>query len=158
MLSEQGIQLKTKAYGFFKQGEREYAQRLASEQGVNGLLEWQSFSEEQELIDEYQKSFVAIIPYTGYAGYFPAACAMGNAVPIIATNVLGHSEYVSDVGLMISPGSPEEIVSAVTRLVEDDALKKELGAKGRKRAEERLTWEAVAAQTLEVFNKALAGG
>jgi glycosyltransferase involved in cell wall biosynthesis len=79
-------------------------------------------------------------------------------VPIIATNVLGHSEYVSDVGLMISPGSPEEIVSAVTRLVEDDALKKELGAKGRKRAEERLTWEAVAAQTLEVFNKALAGG
>lgn len=114
-------------------------------------MEWRSFGSEAELTDEYQKSSIAIIPYTGYAGYFPAAYAMGNAVPIVATDIMGHAEYVRDVGVLIRPASSEELASAVSRMLDDGALREELGAKGRKRAEDSLSWEAVARQTLAVY-------
>ena len=157
LLQEEGISLRTKVYGFFMEDEMEYALQLASDQGVEGLLEWQSFRNEAELTDEYQKSLVCVIPYTGYAGYFPAAQAMGNAVPIVATDILGHSEYVAGAGLMVAPGSPEELVSALRRVLKDEGLRRELGANGRKRAEEALGWDTVAAQTLDVFRNALEG-
>ena len=155
LLKENGVQLRTKIYGFFMGDEKEYAVRLATEQGVANLLEWQSFSDESELIAEHQKSLVCVIPYTGYAGYFPAAHAMGNAVPVVATDILGHVEYVSGAGLMVPPASPEKLASAIGRLLADESLRKELGACGRQRAEQTLSWENVATQTLDVFGKVL---
>lgn len=83
--------------------------------------------------------------------------SMGNGVPVIATDVLGHSEYIDGTGLMVAPGSPEQLVSAIKTVLSDDALRNELGANGRKRAEESLSWESVAAQTLRVFENALEG-
>jgi glycosyltransferase involved in cell wall biosynthesis len=157
LLRDQGIELKTKIYGFFRKNEKEYALHLAADEGVDGLLEWQSFTNEGELIEQYQKSLVSVIPYTGYAGYFPAAYSMGNAVPVVATDILGHAEYLAGAGLMVPPAAPEELVSAVKRVLEDDALRNEMGANGRKRAEETLSWETVAAQTLEVFRRVLEG-
>jgi glycosyltransferase involved in cell wall biosynthesis len=154
ILQEEGITLRMKVYGFFLGHEKEYALRLASDEGVEGLLNWQSFKNESELIDEYQKSILCLIPYTGYAGYFPAAYAMGNGVPIIATDILGHSEYVDGAGLTVTPASPEQLVSAIKRVLNDDTLRKKLGANGRKRAEEALSWKAIASQTLEVFKNA----
>jgi glycosyltransferase involved in cell wall biosynthesis len=157
LLREEGIDLKTKVYGFFMEDEKEYAEWLAAEQGVEGLLTWQSFRNEAELTEEYQNSLVCVIPYTGYAGYFPAAYAMGNAVPVVATDILGHSEYVAGAGLMVPPASPKELVSALRRVLEDEVLRKELGDNGRKRAEETMSWETVAAQTLDVFGNVLGG-
>jgi glycosyltransferase involved in cell wall biosynthesis len=157
MLRGEGIDLRVKIYGFFSGNEKDYAIGLARAEGVDGLLEWQNFANEGELTEEYQKSLVCLIPYTGYAGYFPAAHALGNGVPVIATDILGHSEYVDGAGVLIPPGSPEELVSAVKTMLSDDALRQELGAKGRKRAEEVLSWETMAAGTLEVFRAAVEG-
>jgi glycosyltransferase involved in cell wall biosynthesis len=155
LLREQGIDVNTRIYGFFRKNEKEYALRVAADQGVDGSLEWQSFTNEGELIDEYQKSLVNVIPYTGYAGYFPAACALGNAVPIVATDVLGHGEYVGDAGLLVPPASAEQLADAMARVLQDDALRRQLGANGRARAERTLGWDAVAEQTYEVFENVL---
>ena len=158
MLREEGIELRVKVYGFFSAHEMDYALGVARDQGVDGLLAWQSFENETELIDEHQKSAVCLIPYTGYAGYFPAAYAMGNAVPVVATDILGHAEYVEGAGLLVAPASPEQLASAIRRVLQDDTLRKELGANGRKRAEGALSWETVASQTLEVFKNAMGAG
>ena len=155
LLQEEGISLRTKVYGFFQPNEKEYAEWLAANEGVDSLLEWQSFTNEGELIEQYQKSLVSVIPYTGYAGYFPAAYSMGNAVPVIATDILGHAEYLAGAGLMVPPADPEELASALKRVLNDEALRKEMGANGRKRAEETLSWSGVATQTLAAFNKAI---
>ncbi len=156
ILSERGIRLKTKVYGFFLTDEKEYALKLATEQGVQELLEWQSFADEDELIAEYQKSLVCVIPYTGYGGYFPAAHAMGNGVPIVATDILGHAEYARDCGLLVPPGDAEALASAIERLVADESLRQTYGAAGRARAEHDLSWESVATRTLGVFAEVLA--
>jgi len=157
LLREGGIDLKTKIYGFFRDDEKEYAVWLASEEGVEDLLSWQTFKSEDELVAEYQKSLLCVIPYTGYGGYFPAAHAMGNAVPIVATDILGHSEYVESSGLLVPPAAPDELASAMRRVLEDEDLRRELGASGRKWAEEALNWDFVAARTLYVFEAVLAG-
>jgi glycosyltransferase involved in cell wall biosynthesis len=46
---------------------------------------------------------------------------------------------------------------ATKKVLADDALRAELGAKGRRRAEESLGWDNVAAQTLAIFQSALDG-
>ncbi len=158
ILSERGVRLKTKVYGFFEPDEKAYALRLAAEQGVEGLLEWQTFANEGELIAEYQKSLLCVIPYTGYGGYFPAAYAMGSGVPIVATDILGHAEYAGDCGLLVPPGDAEALASAIERLIADEELRRTLGAAGRAHAEQELSWESVARRTLEVFAEALARG
>ncbi len=157
MLREEGIDLSVKVYGFFSAADKDYALDLARAEGVDDLLKWQSFRNEGELTEEYQKSLFCLIPNTGYAGYFPAAYAMGNGVPIIATDILGHSEYVDGAGIMVPPGSPEHLVSAIKTILSDDALREELGANGRKRAEDTLSWETVAVETLKVFRAAVHG-
>jgi glycosyltransferase involved in cell wall biosynthesis len=157
MLRREGIELKVKVYGFFVQEELDYAFGLAKAEGVDDLLSWTSFKSEAELTAEYQKSLVCLIPYTGYAGYFPSAYAMGNAVPVVATDIMGHSEYVEGTGLLIPPGSPEALAEATKNVLANEALRRELGAAGRKRAEYSLSWDTVAGQTLKVFQAALDG-
>jgi glycosyltransferase involved in cell wall biosynthesis len=158
LLKDNGMALRTKVFGFFHPRELEYAIGKAADQGVDGLLEWQSFTNEGELSAEYQKSLVSIIPYTGYAGYFPSAYSLGHGVPIVATDILGHSEYVGDAGLMVAPGSAEELASALKRVLEDEALRRDLGANGRRRAEKDLRWDEGAVQTHEVYRKAMDDG
>jgi glycosyltransferase involved in cell wall biosynthesis len=158
MLREKGTALKVLVYGFFVASEKEYAIGLARQEGVDDLLEWRSFRSQAELIEAHQRSILCLIPYTGYAGYFPAAYAMGNGVPIVATDALGHSEYMNGSAVLVAPGSPEALADAISRVLADDALREELGVQGRKRAEQSLSWETVASQTLQVFEDALARG
>ena len=157
MLRTDGIDLRVKVYGFFVQEEQDYAIALARAEGVDDLLSWVSFASEDELTAEYQRSLVCLVPYTGYAGYFPSAYAMGNGVPVIATDIMGHSEYVDGSGLLIAPGSAEELAAATKRVLGDESLRRDLGAAGRRRAAESLSWERVAAHTLAVFRAALEG-
>lgn len=155
LLREQGIELNTKIYGFFMPDEKEYAEWHAAEQGIEDLLTWQSFANEAELAAEHQKSLMCVIPYTGYAGYFPSAYAMGNGVPIVATDILGHGEYVADTGLLVPPADPVALAAAMERLIKDEALRTQLGANGREFAETNLSWDRVAEETLEVFTRVL---
>lgn len=157
MLRSEGIELKVLVYGFFVAEEKDAAVAQAAAAGVGDLLTWTSFTSVDELIAEHQKSLVCLVPYTGYAGYFPSAYSMGNGVPVVATDIMGHSEYIDGTGLLIPPGSAEELAAATKRVLTDDALRRELGAAGRRRAEETLSWDTVAEQTLAVFRAAVDG-
>ena len=51
-------------------------------------------------------------------------------------------------------GSPEELAACALRLIEDEPLRIQLAAAGRRTVQEELTWSVVAAQ----FRQALVGG
>jgi glycosyltransferase involved in cell wall biosynthesis len=157
LLRDQGIEVPLKIYGFRVPDEEQYAMDLARAEGVDHLLTWQGFRNMEELAEEHEKSSVCLIPYTGYAGYFPAATAMGYGIPVVATDVLGHREYVDGSGILVPPHAPAEMAAAVKALLTNDGLRAELGAAGRRRAEEELGWDAVAARTLEIFQRAMDG-
>jgi len=62
--------------------------------------------------------------------------AMAAGLPVVATDVGGVAESVIDgeTGLLVPPGDPGALASALDRLLADSALRLRLGAAGRERA------------------------
>ena len=62
--------------------------------------------------------------------------AMAAGLPVVSTRVGGIPEVVIDgeTGILVPPNRPEALAEAITALAEDPALRKRLGAAGRKRA------------------------
>ena len=63
-----------------------------------------------------------------------AAEAMAAGCPVIATRVSGLRFVVNDAGLLIPPGNPEALASALEQLAQQPETRQKLGAMGRKRA------------------------
>ncbi|HET7424036.1 MAG TPA: glycosyltransferase family 4 protein [Gemmatimonadales bacterium] len=61
--------------------------------------------------------------------------------PVIATDAGGAREIVQDgvTGLLIPPGRPDHLAEALGRLLEDSAMRGEMGRRGRERAERHFT-------------------
>ncbi|HLT83362.1 MAG TPA: glycosyltransferase, partial [Phototrophicaceae bacterium] len=74
-----------------------------------------------------------------------AACGR----PLVGSAVGGLLDSVEDgrTGLLVPPRDPDALAAAVTRLLLDPQLRRRLGTAARARAEERFSWERVAAAT-----------
>ncbi len=69
--------------------------------------------------------------------------AMARGVPVVATTVGGIPEVLEDgvQGFLCSPSDPSAFAAALSRLFSSDTLRRELGAAGRRRYEERFRAE-----------------
>lgn len=85
--------------------------------------------------------------------------AMASGLPVVSTAISGIPLAVSDgeTGLLVPENNAAALLAALVRLLEDRALARRLGEKGRRRAESELTWDAVAARYREGYLAALAG-
>jgi alpha-1,3-rhamnosyl/mannosyltransferase len=83
---------------------------------------------------------------------FPPLEAMACGCPVIASRAGSIPEVVGDAALLADPGRPAEIASAVEVLLDDPERARDLGSRGRRRAQE-LTWEATARRTIEVYRR-----
>ncbi|TCO60250.1 glycosyltransferase family 4 protein [Caldanaerobacter subterraneus] len=83
------------------------------------------------------------------------AMAMGK--PVVATNIRGCREEVvhGETGFLVSVSSPKEIYEAIKRLVDNDELIAEMGAKGRKRAIELYDEEKVLEKQVNIIKNLL---
>lgn len=82
--------------------------------------------------------------------------AMACGVPVIATRSGGVPEIVRDGidGILVTPGSANEVCEAVLKLLRDQSLRNSLSAAGIKRAEE-FTLERHVDQMVQVFEETL---
>jgi glycosyltransferase involved in cell wall biosynthesis len=82
-----------------------------------------------------------------------AACGL----PVIATDIRGCREVVSDgqSGLLIPLRDPERLASAVEKLVDAPALRRQMGSAGRRKAEAEFDDRAVVSKTLEAYERVL---
>jgi alpha-1,3-rhamnosyl/mannosyltransferase len=88
-----------------------------------------------------------------YEGFgFPVAQAMAAGVAVVTSNNSSLREIARDGALLIDPKSPAEIASALTRLLESESLRQDLGARGRDQAGQ-FRWETCAARSLEFFRR-----
>jgi len=69
--------------------------------------------------------------------------AMAMERPVVVTTVGGNPEAVRDGvdGLLVPPGDPEALASAVCRVLEDSTLAQALGKRGRQRVVECFSFE-----------------
>src|SRR5947209_16081566 len=100
--------------------------------------------------------------YTGalcfaYPSYFegfglPPLEAMSCGAPVLTGNLTSLPEVVGDAGLAADPFDTGALARALARLIDDDALRAELRARGLKRARS-FDWRNTARMTLQVYRK-----
>ena len=81
--------------------------------------------------------------------------AMACAVPVVATNVGGISEAVTNgvEGFLVAPRDPVELADALVRLAHSPELRARMGAAGRTRIEEHFTLEAQLQDFLTMYRE-----
>ncbi|MCW2983841.1 MAG: glycosyltransferase family 4 protein [Conexibacter sp.] len=87
----------------------------------------------------------------------PVLEAMVRGVPVACSAVSALPEVAGDAALLFDPLSIDAIAAAIGHLLQDDALRARLIARGHEQAA-RFTWERTAAGTAESYRRALGSG
>ena len=96
------------------------------------------------------RGFVYPSLYEGFG--LPVLEAMACGVPVLASNVSSLPEVVGSAGLLLDPGDVDAIAQGMIRLWEDEALRRDLSARGLEQAR-GFSWERTASQTLKAYTR-----
>jgi glycosyltransferase involved in cell wall biosynthesis len=114
-----------------------------------------------ELVPTYfAAADVVALPYLRIyqSGVLHLAYTFGR--PVVASNVGGLSEDVraGESGLLVPPGDEQALALALGELLAKPALAQKMGRYAKKLSEEKHSWEAIARQTLDVYQALLSEG
>jgi glycosyltransferase involved in cell wall biosynthesis len=93
----------------------------------------------------YRDADIFVFPSIFEAMPIPPIEAMAAGLPVVATSVGGTPESVSDgeTGILVDRGDAGALKRALERLIADPGLRSRFGVAGRRRAEERFSWDSV---------------
>jgi glycosyltransferase involved in cell wall biosynthesis len=77
--------------------------------------------------------------------------------PVIVGDRTSLPEVVGEAALTVDPFDVEAIAGAITRLIDDSGLRKELSVKGQQRSR-TFSWLDTARKTLAVYEEVVRGG
>ena len=85
--------------------------------------------------------------------------AMASGLPVVASGISGIPLAVEDgrTGRLVLEKAPEALLAALSELLADPVRRREMGDRGRRKAEAELTWDAVAARYREGYEMAVRG-
>jgi alpha-1,3-rhamnosyl/mannosyltransferase len=98
------------------------------------------------------RAFIYPSLYEGFG--LPPLEAMACGTPVVTSDVSSLPETVGDAALLIDPLDVDGLAGAIRRLWDDEALRRDLRARGLARARE-FSWERTARLTLEAYAAAL---
>jgi len=126
------------------------------ELGIADQVRFVSGLPDRELAALFASAEAAVVPslYEGFS--IPAVEAMACATPLIATRAGALPEVVGDCAVLVDPGNPSDLATALGRLLDDQPLRRRLGTEGRRRVEQRFTWRTVAAATADIYRERIA--
>ncbi len=124
-------------------------------EGVEDRVVFTGFIPDAELDSLLRRADLLIYPslYEGFG--IPILEAMQVGTPVVTSNVTAMPEVAGGAALLIDPYSVDEMVEAMRRLLEDDALRRDLIRRGRERAS-LFSWERTARRYLELYREVVA--
>jgi len=128
---------------------RDEFRRRADEAGALHRFEYIPFD---EVGGFFAAADVLVLPYRQIRQSGVLYLALAAGVPVVATAVGAWPEMLSDGenALLVPPGSPTELASALARVLGDSELRSRLAVGGRRVAASH-SWPAVAKQTEQAF-------
>ena len=105
-----------------------------------------------ELRALYEGAACFVFPsfYEGFG--HPPLEAMVCGCPVIASRAASLPEVCGDAAVYIDPAEPASLADALVRVMESEALRRELAGRGRERAR-RFSWGHTARQVLEILRE-----
>jgi glycosyltransferase involved in cell wall biosynthesis len=117
-------------------------------------VEWLNELSSSEIVGLYRRSQVCVLPYSGGFAGLPVGVAAANRLPIIATRTAGIPDHIGDLGIWIGGDDARELADRIEKVLQDVAMSEDYGARLRAHAVEHLGWDAVARDTLDVYQSA----
>ena len=111
-----------------------------------------------ELVHHLRSAELAVVPSLFEGFSLPLVEAMACATPVVATTGGALPEVAGrdgETALLVPPGDAQALAVAIGRSLSEPDLRSRLGAAGRSRVEQRYTWRAAAARTVEVYRRAI---
>lgn len=147
----EGVRLKLVGDGETLDGAR----RLAEDLGIRGRVEFKgSRGDVPEILAQSDVFVLASKTET-----LPISIleAMRAGLPVVASDVGGVSEEVVDgeTGILVSPGSVEELSAALCRLLADKGMRLSMGRAGRTRFEQMFRADKMIERTEAVYSSVL---
>jgi glycosyltransferase involved in cell wall biosynthesis len=137
---------------------REEFERHARRQGTN--LRVLGRLSDEDLIDEYRRAAVTVLPSTTDAESFGMVLAEANACacPVIGSAIGGIPHFVrdGDNGLLARPGDANDLAGKILQVLRDPDAAHEMGRRGRARVEREHDWDVQARLTEQVLERAAA--
>jgi glycosyltransferase involved in cell wall biosynthesis len=142
-----------KIHGHYGESTPEEARKLAEECGVAKKIVWLNQLSVEDIVRQYQSSLVCVLPYTGSFAGLPASIAAANQLPVVCTRKAGLPDHLGECGVWVDEENPEQLAERITELLGSEQLRREIGARLLKRAEDFLQWDVIAEQTLKVYQE-----
>ncbi|SRR5579884_368556 len=99
----------------------------------------------------FYSSAAAFVFPSLYEGFgLPPLEAMAQGTPVVTSNVSSLPEVVGDAALMVNPENVFDIARGIRQALLDDALRRQLSARGREQAV-RYSWDRAADRVLEIY-------
>lgn len=119
---------------------------MIEERGLGAHTTWLGSVSHERLPDVYRAADLTVVPSLYEPFGLVAIEAMASGSPVVASRVGGLQHSVADgrTGLLVPPGSPEDLADACQLLLDDPAMCARMGSAASRRVAERFTWSAVA--------------
>ena len=112
--------------------------------------------EREELIDQYSRARVAVVPsfFEGFG--FPASEAMACGLPVVANAAGALPEVVGtdgQAGSLVPPRQPRAMASAIREILAEPGRAERMGRAARARIQRAFRWSDAAAQLVQIFEE-----
>jgi glycosyltransferase involved in cell wall biosynthesis len=163
ILKYKGVDVLTEAYRLMKDENLPIRLTIAGEGTIDGrLIErikelgirllnyWISDDALCRLLSDTD---IIVLPYKKASQSGPASIAVALGIPAIATKVGGLTEQIHDNvnGFLVEPNSPEGILIAVKRILEDTSILSRFSEGARLLKENQFSWDTIVAGMDKVF-------
>ncbi|MBO0853270.1 MAG: glycosyltransferase family 4 protein, partial [Nocardia sp.] len=130
-------------------------EKLIAELGVSDIVSVSSGLSDEALAELLASAEIACIPsmYEGFS--LPAVEALASGTALVASRAGALPEVVGTAAELVEPGNVDELTGVLATLLDSPRRRTELSAAGRHRAVTVFSWEAVAAQTISIYECAI---
>ena len=135
-----------------------YHKQKVISMGLQDNVEFAGFIADEQIVEYYNKCDVFVLPslsakQEGFGIVLLEAMACGR--PVVSTEIVGVAEDIKErnAGRIVKPKDEKALAEAIIEILEDKNLARKMGKNGRKLVEEKYTWEKIAANVLNIYER-----